>query len=221
MARLTYAIGDIHGRLDLLERAAMTIAGHAAGRDYRVICLGDYVDRGPDSRGVIAFLMRETRLGRFVCLKGNHEAMMLEALRGPYMGLWLRNGGEETMASYNGRPQDDHLDWLDGLPIMQTEADRIYVHAGLRPGRPLEAQDEESCLWIRERFLRAGADELPGHVVHGHTPYHAGKREPAQPERLPHRTNLDTGAYATGVLVVGVFDPEIPGGPLDLIRVQA
>ncbi len=221
MAGLTYAIGDIHGRLDLLRQAALKIAAHAGGRAHRIVCLGDYVDRGPDSRGVIEFLMRETAAGRCICLKGNHEAMMLEALRGQQMAFWLRNGGEETLASYGGEVPRAHLDWLETLPVTLVEADRIYVHAGLRPGRPLAEQDEDSCLWIRERFLRAPAADLPGHVVHGHTPHHADKPAPELPERLAHRTNLDTGAFATGVLVVGVFEADRPGGPIELIEVTA
>jgi serine/threonine protein phosphatase 1 len=85
---------------------------------------------------------------------------------------------------------------------------------------PLEGQNEETCLWIRERFLRAGPGDLPAHVVHGHTPHWADKPDARLPELLPHRTNLDTGAFMTGVLTAGVFDPATPGGPIRLLTTK-
>jgi serine/threonine protein phosphatase 1 len=204
---LTYAIGDIHGRLDLLERAFDLIDAHAGMRRFQVVCLGDYVDRGPDSRGVIDVLRRKAAGPRLTCLKGNHETMMLEALEEGEWSVWLDNGGDETLASYPDGVPAEHLDWLRDLPICARDADRLYVHAGFMPGASLADQGEEACLWIRGRFLNAEADDLPGHVVHGHTPKHPGKLDMAQPERLPHRTNLDTGACWTGVLSIGVFEP--------------
>lgn len=220
--RLLFAVGDVHGRLDLLERAWAAMEAHARGRAARVVFLGDYVDRGPDSRGVIEFVMRAQAEGAATCLKGNHEAMMVDALRGAApMPWWLGNGGDATLASYRGAVAPEHLEWMDALPLLHRDPHRIYVHAGLKPGVALENQDEETCLWIRERFLRAGAEELPAHVVHGHTPFWAGKPDPRQPELLPHRTNLDTGAYMTGVLTVGVFDPDAPGGPVRLLTGRA
>lgn len=204
---LTYAIGDIHGRLDLIERAFDLIWAHAGARSFQVVCLGDYVDRGPDSRGVIGFLIAEQARSVLTCLKGNHEDMMLDAIDAGEWSMWLDNGGEETWSSYQGNVPDQHLAWLRALPVCARDPDRLYVHAGFMPGLDLSDQDEDACLWIRGRFLNADAAELPGHVVHGHTPKHSDKLDMAAPERLPHRTNLDTGACWTGVLGVGVFEP--------------
>jgi serine/threonine protein phosphatase 1 len=228
---LTFAIGDIHGRLDLLERAFDAIDQRAEGAERRVICLGDLVDRGPDSRGVIEFLMRAKGAR---CLRGNHEDLMLRALRGrdaDSVSQWLQNGGAATLVSYGASGRFDqsmdlvderHLGWIESLPLAIEDPSRIYVHAGLAPGVPLADQDEDTLLWIRERFLRAEAiAEFPDgkHIVHGHTPIWAGKPDPARPERLGHRTNLDTGAYMTGVLSVGVFDAAHPGGPIEVMQI--
>ncbi len=204
---LTYAIGDIHGRLDLIVRAFDLIWAHAGTRSFQVVCLGDYIDRGPDSRGVIHFLMREQARTALTCLKGNHEDMMLDAIEAGEWSFWLDNGGEETWSSYLGDVPEPHLAWLRALPVCARDADRLYVHAGFMPGLDLADQDEDACLWIRGRFLNAEASELPGHVVHGHTPQHSDKPEMRFPELLPHRTNLDTGACWTGVLAIGVFEP--------------
>ena len=213
---LSYAIGDIHGCLDLLERAFGLIRAHAGARSFQVVCLGDYVDRGPDSRGVVEFLMREADRTPLTCLKGNHEAMLLEAIEEGEWTSWLDNGGRETLASYDGEVPAEHRRWLRRLPVCARDADRLYVHAGFRPGVPLAEQEEEVCIWIRGRFLDA---DLPGHVVHGHTPQHIDKLQVDRPERLPHRTNLDTGACWTGVLSVGAFEPG-RAGPMDVLQVR-
>jgi serine/threonine protein phosphatase 1 len=223
---LVYAVGDVHGRLDLLLRAMQQIKDHAAGRPHHLLCLGDYVDRGPDSRGVIETLMAVQAAGGVTCLKGNHEQMMIDAARegGFAVTRWLQNGGMAALRSYGGGRLHDmymipeaHVAWLDRLPLMARDRHRIYVHAGLAPGRPVRKQQAKTLLWIREAFLRAGAGDLPAHVVHGHTPVWEGKQAPASPERLPHRTNLDTGAYFTDVLAVGVFDAAVPGGPVEVL----
>lgn len=217
---LTYAIGDIHGRLDLLQRAFDLIWAHAGARDFQIVCLGDYVDRGPDSRGVIDFLIREQARSALTCLLGNHEAMLLEAVDEGEWSQWLENGGEETVASYgHAAPPAEHLKWLRRLPVCARDPDRFYVHAGFRPRLDMADQDEDACLWIRGKFLNADADELPGHVVHGHTPSHTDKPEMEEPESLPHRTNLDTGACWTGVLAVGVFEPG-RAQPVEVLRVR-
>src|SRR6185436_16505371 len=168
---LTYAIGDIHGRFDLLEQALQLIARHAGGAPGRVIFLGDYVDRGPDSRRVVERLMKIEAAGAAVCLKGNHEDMMVRALSGEgrlAMEQWLRNGGGQTLMSYGVRPGEDpaphvpgeHTRWMATLPTSTGDGRRIYVHAGLSPKTPFDRQNETSMLWIRERFLRAKAKEL-------------------------------------------------------------
>jgi serine/threonine protein phosphatase 1 len=225
----TYAVGDVHGRLDLLRLAVDAISEHVGDRSFRVVFLGDYVDRGPESRGVVDFLIDLQRRWPVVCLKGNHEELMLQAITEPgnrRLERWLEYGGEQTLESYGlGRDDDlagvpsEHLRWMAGLPRTTGDKHRIYVHAGLMPGTPAHRQKDETCLWIRERFLQARPGEFEAHVVHGHTPVWEGKPDPAEPELLEHRTNIDTGAFATGVLCVAVFDAETPGGPVELLKV--
>lgn len=209
---ITYAIGDIHGRLDLLKLAMAAIEQDLDGRNGRIICLGDYVDRGPDSKGVIEFLMQAERDGAVTCLKGNHEQIMVDAARGRDMGMWLGNGGGATLASYQGMVLAEHVEWADALPTVAEASGRLFVHAGFFPGCPLDEQDDDTVIWIRDRFLLAEKDfaDWP-HIVHGHTPVHPWKPDPAKPELLRWRTNLDTAAFHTGVLSVGVFEGE--GGP--------
>jgi len=221
MSGITYAIGDIHGRLDLLLRAVDAIQADLDGRTGRVICLGDYVDRGPDSQGVVRFLMHSEKHGSVTCLKGNHEQMMLDALAEPsLMGWWAGNGGAATLASYGGRVPEEHLEWMRGLPTVAEAAGRVFVHAGFMPGFPLAEQEDEWAMWIRDRFLLAEKDfEGWPHIVHGHTPVHPWKEDPEQPELLGWRTNLDTAAFHTGVLTVGVFEGE-GGPPSRTIRVE-
>ena len=227
----TYAVGDVHGRLDLLRRAVDAIAEHVGDRPFRVVLLGDYVDRGPDSRGVIEFLIDLQRRWSVVCLKGNHEELMIQAIADPgarRLERWLEYGGEETLRSYGLSRDDDlaagvpqeHLRWMAGLPRTTGDGHRIYVHAGLMPGTPAHRQKDETCLWIRERFLQGRPGDFEAHVVHGHTPVWEGKPDPCEPELLEHRTNIDTGAFATGVLTVAVFDADSPGGPIEILRVQ-
>src|SRR5258708_503819 len=142
----TYAVGDIHGRFDLLQRALVAIDDHAQShqRDCRLVFLGDYVDRGPESRRVVETLMALEAAGDCVCLKGTHEELMVEAVtrarRGAY-ARWCANGGRETLASYGVGHADDpasvvpgaHVRWLTNLPLIARDPHRIFVHAGLSP----------------------------------------------------------------------------------------
>jgi len=230
---LIFAIGDVHGRLDLLQSAADVIRQYPGTEKKFVVLLGDYIDRGADSRGVIEFLSSR-RAGRLTCLKGNHEQMLLSvvASRDPrQFQMWLSHGGDQTLKSYGGAPTMEsldripsaHIQWLASLPQVALDEHRIYVHAGLVPGERYVDQTEEELLWVRERFLRSlSLDDFPDgrHIVHGHTPQWEGKRDPEVPELLEHRTNLDTGAYATGTLTVAVFDPSLPGGPFDVLAIR-
>lgn len=227
----TYAVGDIHGRLDLLTSAVDAISQHVEGAPFRVVFLGDYVDRGPDSRGVIDLLMDLQREWPVVCLKGNHEELMLQAVNDPGGGRlerWLEYGGRNTLKSYGVAPDGDlvagipreHLRWMASLPRTTGDRHRIYVHAGLAPGTPAHRQKDQTCLWIRERFLQARPGEFEAHVVHGHTPVWEGKPDPSEPELLDHRTNIDTAAFATGVLSIAVFEAETPGGPVELLKIR-
>lgn len=229
-AGLTYVFGDIHGRMDLLSALMARITEECAERPGRAVFLGDYVDRGPASRQVVEALMHAQEYGATTCLKGNHEDLMVQAWRkrsGWALDCWMNNGGEQTLRSYGwdgmscgeglNLVPEAHIDWMDALPTMVRDGQRIYVHAGLMPGLAFEDQDPETCMWIRDRFLRARASDLPGHVVHGHTPYHELKPEPSAPELLPHRTNLDTGAFRSGFLTAGVFNQQT-ATPVRLLR---
>lgn len=209
-----YAIGDIHGRLDKLIAVQAEIARDAEklSGTKLLITMGDYIDRGPSSAGVLDLLLVPP-LDDFprIALGGNHEVMMLNAYDTGSADEWLAVGGAETLASYGissdnllamnrkTRKQvmaafipQEHIDLLRSMPLSVTVGDYIFVHAGVRPGVPVERQKEQDLLWIREPFL-SQAHGLPYTVVHGHTP---------SPEvvRTPYRIGLDTHAYAGGKL---------------------
>lgn len=210
----TFVIADLHGRFDLMQKALerIELGTHSGGT---VVFLGDYIDRGPDSRQVVDRLRSGPPKGwTWVILKGNHEDMMVACCHGPDLDWWLTNGGAQTLDSYGGSIPEDHIEWAKALPMVHADAHRVFVHAGVEPSRPLDAQGEAVLLWMR---YPDGADiRYPGlHIVHGHTPHRDG------PELYPGRTNLDTGAVFCGRLVVGVFDDEKPGGPVSLIEIAA
>lgn len=222
---LTYAIADLHGRIDILESAVSEIRKHARTTPFKIITLGDYVDRGPESREIIEFLLAWQHVdSSLVCLKGNHEHMMFETIRKPLdPDWWIANGGDATLLSYGhprtGNYQPDvvpanHTAWLETLPLMHVDEFRVFVHAGVDPIRPLDEQTEQILLWSR---YPDGANIGHGerHVVHGHHKFADG------PKCYANRTNLDTYAWYTGRLVVGVFDDGKPGGPVDFIEVKA
>ena len=212
---LTYAIGDIHGCIDLLDALLDRIEAHANGRERRIVFLGDYIDRGPDSAAVLRTISRLqwSEPDHVTCLMGNHERMLLDTLVSEDSALhWLANGGEATLDSFGAREVADLprsiLDWIEGLPTLHADAAHWYVHAGLRPGVPALDSDDHDRLWIREPFLDLDHD-FGRHVVHGHTPQRNGR-----PERLRYRTNLDTGAVYGGSLTAGVFTEAAgPAGP--------
>ena len=220
---LTYAIADLHGRFDLLTAAFDAIVKHAAERSFKIITLGDYVDRGPQSRQIIDHLMAAQEMGvSLICLKGNHEDMMVETLRKPlHPNWWIDNGGGQTLISYghersgNYTPEvvpEDHIVWLENLPLMHIDAHRIFVHAGVDRFKPLDQQDSQVLFWkLYDENDEGGHDRR--HVVHGHHQFEDG------PIKHPGRTDLDTFAWYTGRLVVGVFDDEMAGGPIDCIEV--
>ena len=209
-----YAIGDIHGAAELLDRLLEKIDKDAGGLEQaQLIFLGDYVDRGPDSKGVIerlASLNKEQP--ETVFLKGNHEAVMLDFLADPEEMLeWLDWGGDETLRSYGvsgalTKPGEDlsleladampkaHHDFLKGLSLNHHEGDYFFVHAGVRPGVPLDEQEEDDLLWIRNRFHNTPMEERPDKViVHGHHPL-------KKPLDAGWRIGVDTGACWSGVL---------------------
>lgn len=212
---LIYAVGDIHGRHDLLELLLHQIEDDAAGRDAEIIFLGDYVDRGRGSRAVIDRLLalrgHASLSARF--LKGNHEATLLDFLNDPQVGpSWAQFGGLETLVSYGvsipavteGTRWDAiqerfraalpacHLDFYTSLELSIERGCYLFVHAGVDPDLALSEQGEAEYLWIRDAFLNDDR-KLERVIVHGHTP-----------EDIPvndgRRIGLDTGAYVTNRL---------------------
>jgi serine/threonine protein phosphatase 1 len=211
-----YAIGDVHGRADLL---AQLLAGIDADLDMNpisqhvVVFLGDYVDRGPDSREVIEIVIERSQAHPTICLKGNHEVIFEEFLRNPEIFVpWRQVGGIETLLSYGIKPSfspvHDEKRMLaqslaDALPASHREflaelkpsfswGDFFFAHAGVRPGVPLARQKDEDLFWIRHEFLSCDED-FGKIIVHGHTPVR-------EVEFHRNRINIDTGAYLTGRL---------------------
>jgi serine/threonine protein phosphatase 1 len=216
--RLTFAIGDIHGCLDKLRRLLAACEAHAAGRPARFVCLGDYIDRGPDSRGVVELLMRRQQVqpGTMVCLRGNHEQMAIAAHEDERaMALWLRNSGATTQRNYgrtNGRIEDAHLEWLRALPFCHDDGLRFFVHAGVDLFVPLDQQEGEVMVWMREPFLTdCDRVDCGRFIVHGHTPLRTG-----MPDLRKRRVNLDTAAVIGGPLTAAVFDETQPE-PLEFL----
>lgn len=214
-----YAIGDIHGCLGLLDRLLAKIeadiAEHAS-EDWRIIFLGDYVDRGSASKGVIDRLIQlKARDSRYITLAGNHDVEFLTFLREPYIGgVFVNCGGEATARSYGVKFDparvenaaqlrkihekilaaipDSHVSFLENLEFSVTFGDFLFCHAGIRPGIPLSEQNPDDLIWIRSPFLE-WPSPLEKIIVHGHT---ISKR----PKILMHRIGIDTGAYRSGCL---------------------
>lgn len=188
------AVGDIHGCLDHLERLIARVEPTEADR---LVFLGDYVDRGPDGRGVLDYLLDFGRkFPNSIFLKGNHEAMFLDFLAGRNQLLFLHNGGGATLESYREasgiRIPKAHQDFLEGLDLYYATEDFIFAHAGLRPGLSLEAQREPDLIWIRDEFLDSDYD-WGRTVVFGHTPL-------PEPFFSDNKIGLDTGAVYGRVL---------------------
>ena len=206
---LLCAVGDVHGSLPKLQQLVASCERRAGGAPLAFVFLGDYIDRGPDSAGVVRYLMElQSRLGRrMVALKGNHEAMLLDVCDeiSP-ASYWRSQGGGATLRSYGVvRAQDlpeTHLDWLRALPLSYDDGRRFYVHAGVNPLLPFDAQHERDLIWIREPFLsdRRAYGRL---IVHGHTPLETG-----EPDLRANRLNLDTGAVFGGPLTAALFTAE-------------
>ncbi len=215
---ITYAVGDIHGELGLLRALVDSIEADARGegRAARVVFLGDYVDRGPDSRGVIEFLMAGP--GRpgdtWIALRGNHDDMLLECFRKDGDREWLGHFAKATLGSYGlpryvgGRPPaptadlDRHLDWIATLPYVVEDPGRLFVHAGVMPGAPLSRHKPMHLMWMREGFTDNDA-VLDWQVVHGHTIVGP------LPRVGPYRVSIDTGAFKNGRLTCAVFDGDL------------
>jgi serine/threonine protein phosphatase 1 len=217
-----YVIGDIHGRADLLDRMILNIRHdlevNPAG-NCLTVTLGDYVDRGPDSRTVVERLIINPFPTKFIALKGNHEALLETFLSDASVAdQWRRIGGLETLHSYGvnvgklmrGKDYEagaitfrallpqTHLEFFASLKTSLTVGRYFLCHAGVRPGIPLTQQREDDLLWIRDEFLHSEAD-FGKIVVHGHTPTE-------EPEIFANRINIDTGAFMTGRLTCAVLE---------------
>lgn len=213
----TYVVADLHGRYDLLMKALDLAVEDSGEEPADFICTGDFVDRGPQSCQIINQLME----GRYKNLtirtiKGNHEDMMCQVIDDPSLMYWWQgNGGGRTLASYKlnydalialqhgeatGSDLERHYRWLKGLPVFLEDDLRFYVHAGVNYDLPVEEQNPDVMMWI----MTEKDGEYPAfhgkHVVHGHMQYEDG------PILKENRTNLDTFAWDTGRLAVGVFD---------------
>ncbi|WP_354142533.1 metallophosphoesterase family protein [Bradyrhizobium sp. NP1] len=217
-----YAIGDIHGRLDLLNVLLSRIEADKAARPTQkalYVFLGDYIDRGASSRETIDRLIEHGKRNETVFLKGNHELIALKCLSDRSLfDQWMRLGGVETLISYGVPPE--HL--ANGKPVAMLQAafhdalpqahfrffrdlqrsfvcgDFFFAHAGVKPRVELSRQKESDLLWIREEFLKSNED-FGKIVVHGHTPAR-------EVEVAPNRINVDTGAFATGLLTCLVIE---------------
>ncbi len=218
-----YAIGDVHGRADLLEELFSAIdrdvTNHPVGQMMHVF-LGDYIDRGPSSRQVIDLVIQRGRTNSAVMLKGNHESYVIDFLRDPAtLSQWSQYGGMQTLMSYGLAPtvkpsdyeqraladnfamaliEHGHIRFFGSLRTSFTCGDVFFAHAGVKPGVPLQEQAEEDLLQIREDFLLFEED-FGKLIVHGHTPVR-------DPDYRNNRINIDTGAYATGKLTCLVLE---------------
>jgi serine/threonine protein phosphatase 1 len=217
-----YIIGDIHGRSDLLDEIIMKIRDDLTQHgetDALTVTLGDYIDRGPDSKGVLDRLSRNPFPTRYVAVRGNHEHLLDSFLKNPEAAkYWRRLGGLETLHSY-GVPihdlmvgkgferaaqelkqniPDNQLEFLSSLEPYVTIGNYYLCHAGVRPGIPLAQQNIEDLMWIRDEFLNS-ASRFEKMIIHGHTPQE-------WPDIRENRINIDTGAFATGRLTCLVID---------------
>jgi len=227
-----YVIADLHGRYDLLEKAIEAISEDNEDGVYKIITLGDYVDRGPHSNKIISGLIGQQEADNdFICLQGNHEAMMVETIRAPLNpDWWISNGGHTTLKSYGstmkvslypGFPPFgydpnvvpiEHVDWIASLPLFYETEKQVFIHAGIpQPNMNLPPSSNTTkgeSLRQQMQWMLYDKRESGGwkgkHVVHGHHQFADGPHV----WHGPHggRTNLDCYAWHTGRLVVGVFD---------------
>lgn len=212
MQTITYAIGDIHGRLDLLDQLLNLVEADAMARaaNAKVVFTGDYVDRGADSFGVIERLMAgpRRRTDQFICLRGNHDDLFVKAVgSSDTVPNWAWHLHWHTIKSYGAERATckdiaalrEHATFLAGLPLFHDDETQLFVHGGIRPGIALDLQSDEDLMWIRDDFL-SHTGPLPRRVVHGHTIMGD------TPVTTPNRISIDTGAYKSGILTAAVLD---------------
>jgi serine/threonine protein phosphatase 1 len=221
-----YAVGDVHGRLDLLQKIWRMMEADARGADKRttIVFLGDYVDRGPDSKGVVDFLLEaklqaKSQQREVVCLRGNHDQSILDFIADAgFYEAWWPYGAPETLLSYGVAPPAfdapealeearrnfmancplEHIRFFQDLPYSHSIGGYMFVHAGVRPGIPLGEQDSHDLLWIRDEFL-TWRRPFAKVIVHGHTPQGVATRE-------ENRIGIDTAAYETDRLSAAVLE---------------
>jgi serine/threonine protein phosphatase 1 len=217
--RRLYAIGDVHGCASRLVAMYRMIERDLAERpvsDATLLHVGDYIDRGPDSAGVVAMLIEGPAVPgvRVVNLRGNHEQMLLTTLASgspDAAAHWMANGGMQSLESWRvpwRSPPDswasqipaEHVAFLSALPVSHSEGPYLFVHAGVRPGVPLHRQSRHDLLWIREPFLSWEGD-FGAVVVHGHTPF-------TEPVVRANRIGIDTGAVLGGALTCAVLEED-------------
>lgn len=221
----TYVIGDIHGQKHLLDRLLGLVFEDSQGAKSTIVCVGDLIDRGEQSRDVLTHLQSLAARKEVVCLMGNHERMMLDFIDEPetYGRRWLRNGGLQTLASFgiggctesSGSDQllaaAEHLaekmgpeliQWIRDLPLTWHSGNLWVVHAAALPDVPMPQQTEKVLLWGSSRFHKSGRPDenwvVHGHTVVDHPTVHSG------------RVSVDTGAYFSGRLTAAVIDPAAP-----------
>ena len=232
-----YVVGDLHGCRDLFVALLAKVEAHVQAlppaRSIHLVLLGDLVDRGPDTAGLLRLVCDLSKQSnRLIVLRGNHEEAMLRAIDGATGAArdWLRIGGERTLRSYGIEPPrdadgegaamralaqampSDIVGWLRGLPLTARSGDYLFVHAGIRPGVPINRQNRQDLMWIREGFLDSQVDH-GAIVVHGHTIV-------PDIEFRPNRIAIDIGTYRTGVAKALYLDgdkreiiaAELPGG---------
>jgi len=218
-----YVVGDIHGEIDLLEEMHEKMLADANAQPAAQILqifLGDYIDRGPDAKGVVDWLISSPPTGwRRICLKGNHETMVHDFLEDSQtLKRWQQLGASPTLRSYDVRLSDsqekvsadalqtefaqklshEHRKFYSNLPLFFEIGSYFFVHAGIRPDCDLQEQEERDLLWIRDEFLHSKLN-FGKIIVHGHTPVN-------KPKIRPNRINIDTGAYMSGKLTCLVLE---------------
>jgi serine/threonine protein phosphatase 1 len=225
-----FAIGDIHGSMKYLQALVGKCLVYAEKQQTRphFILLGDYVDRGPQSRQVLTYLQQLPEIlgpgSKVTCVRGNHDQMFIDAILRHDVNSWFSSGGEVTLNSYARKPSSlrydaaqgiydplmgEHAKWLDTLPLSFEDEYRFFCHAGIRPGVPLDRQEPYDLLWIRHEFLNSRR-EHPKLIVHGHSPTLSG------PDLRTNRLNLDTGACMGGKLTAAVFN-DTQAAPLEFL----
>ena len=226
------AIGDVHGSLKYLQALIEKCLVYAEEQQTlpHFIFLGDYVDRGSQSREVLSCLQHLPEIlgsgSKVTCLRGNHDQMFIDAVLHHDVNSWFSNEGDETLNSYAREPSNlrydfvlgiydpllgAHAKWLDTLPLSFEDEYRFYCHAGICPGVPLDRQEPYDLLWIRHEFLESQYNH-PKLIVHGHSPTMSG------PDLRINRLNLDTGACMGGKLTAAVFN-DTQVAPLEFLSV--